>query len=168
MFEVLKNSILAARDAIKFRLAYERQEGDLLGESSSPPELRGMFFQAKMLIVADTLCPPHLKQWVKITSSVNFGRHLLEQTFPRDLNPKDFHSTEFEVDLTENPIQELDWDDIDLRKRVGVSQGLYPNWIDYGFEDQAETRGIDPESHLFQYPPTKKPPSNTGSLVVKR
>lgn len=168
MFELLKNSFRAAKEALEFRLAYERQEGDLLGESSSPPELRGMFFQAKMLIVADTLCPPHLKQWVKIASSVKFGRYLLQQTFPRDLNPNDYHSTQFEVDLTEHPVQELSWDDINSRKAIGRSQGLDPDWIDYGFEDQAETRGIDPEFHLFQNPPTKKLPSNTSSLVVKR
>lgn len=107
----------------------------------------------KVAFLATNLRPDWLRQQVQILSSENYGRHVLEQVFPRYDNPEDFHSTEWEIRLDEHPVQVLGWAEQQQLVQEGVEMGLDEMWIDRGFVLQSGERGIDLEWHFYQHPP---------------
>lgn len=123
-----------------------------------------LFGLEKLFWVISHLKPEGLKELIHIYSSFNHGCHILDTVFPRVENPEDFHSTEFVVCLTDNPIQVLGWKDKDELVQQGVDEGLHIDWINRGFEKRALERGIDLEWHFFSEPrntPKQNPVSNT-------
>ncbi len=104
-------------------------------------------------LVLSTLKPDKAKKWIHCVSSYNHGAYILDQVFPKSENPDDFHSTEFEVDLSDDPIQVLGWNDVEKLKQEAQKIGLNRDWMELGFEWRAQERGIDLEWHFFATPP---------------
>lgn len=117
----------------------------------------------KLIFTLSRLNPERLQEIIRQFSSYNYGKHLLDQVFPRCDNPYDFNSIQESILLTENPVQVLGWQETDKLTQKGVDQGLVKLWIEIGFEERAEQRGIDTEWHFHENPkniPGQNNPSN--------
>lgn len=134
------------RDAINFEV--ERQNRALYEGDRVP--LSGL---EKLSFILSTLKPEELKRVINVISSVNFGRHILTNVFPKSENPEEYHSRNGEVCLSEHPVQVLGWKEKKHLVQEGVKLGFDEDWIVYGFEDEAERRGIDLEWHFAEEPP---------------
>lgn len=105
----------------------------------------------KIIFTLSQLKSKEFKQVLLIYSSYNHGRFILDSVFPKYDNPEPFHSTKYEVDLSDRPIQVLGWAEQSQMKKDGIEEGLIKEWIDVGFYDRAEERGIDLESHFAEF-----------------
>lgn len=114
-----------------------------------------LFLIEKMVLAFQTLRPKELRKWMNFASSYRHGAYILDQVFPKYENPEPFHSTVTMVDLSDNPVQVLGWNDVEELTKQGIEQGLNRNWIDLGFNIRAEERGIDLEGSFFATPPTR-------------
>ncbi len=107
----------------------------------------------KIFWIISHLKPERLKELIHEYSSYNYGWYIFDVVFPRFKNPEDFHSTEFEICLTDNPVQVLGWKETEELVQQGVAEeGLDEDWINIGFEKRALERGIDLEWHFFSEP----------------
>jgi len=106
----------------------------------------------KLFFIISSLKSKELKKIIHINSSVNWGKHILTSIFPKNVNPEEYHSRHGVVCLTENPIQVLGWKEKDEMVQQGVDMGLDKDWINYGFYDKSEERGIDLEWSFFETP----------------
>jgi len=119
----------------------------------------------KILSVAETfLSKKKLKELIQMYSSCNYGVHLLNSVFPKIENPDGFHSQNGEVYLNEHPVQVMGWKKYDELIEEGVKSGLNKDYIIFGFEMQAENRGIDLEWHFFEEVPHRND-SNVTTLL---
>ena len=117
----------------------------------------------KFFFILDKLRPKELKQVLLIYSSHNYGQFILDSVFPKFDNPEPFHSTEFVVDLSDQVVQVLGWQEQKQMVNDGVKEGLIRGWIDAGFEDRATERGIDLEWHFFEFP--RQPKAQESNLL---
>lgn len=104
----------------------------------------------KAWIVLTTLWPPNLRECINILSSLEYGRHIFSQAFPRSENSNDYNSRKGVVYLDEHPIQVLGWEDVDKLVKEAVDEGFQEEWVRVGFDEEAERRGIDPDFHFFR------------------
>lgn len=108
-------------------------------------------FRKALLILSTLKKPTELKSWVKALSSVNHGKWIFDQAFPISENPMKYTSTPLEVNLSEQPVQVLGWAETKELEKKGVDQGLDGDWIQWGFENRADERGIDLEWHFHEH-----------------
>lgn len=149
MLERAKSTIGAVKGAIEIRI-YEAQRYSDLTDSYPPIGIE------KALLILRTLRPQELRNWIKVASSVNYGKSLLDEVFPKFDNPDDFHSSEDFIALNENPTQVLGWADYERMIKTGNDSGLIDNWIRTGFCRRADQRGISLEWSFFEFPKDKK------------
>jgi hypothetical protein len=141
------NTIWAASEAIDLRLS--RKHGDdPLGILNQMGDFEKFLLKLDdFSTIIKTLNSKELRYWVTAVSSVNYGKHLLDEVFPRSENSDDYHSRNGIVYLNEHPVQVLGWEDYEVRKKQGIDEyGLEHEWISVGFEKRANERGIDLES----------------------
>lgn len=144
--ETIKNTVVAVREATKFRLAWVEEVRYELDE----PALNLI---DKIRITCSTMLPRQVRKWSRMVSSVNHGRWILDATFPASDNPEPFSSTPEMIVLNERPVQKLGWEDVNHLKAQGVEEGLDRDLIDIGFNRRAEERGIDLEFFFYHIPP---------------
>lgn len=147
----LAQTLQMVKDAIRFRIGLENGS-DMAGNDRLPMTP----LQKKFLAISILLHPSVLKEWIGNLSSFRYGEWILGQAFPKIDNPEPYHSTEFEVDLRDHPVQKLGWKEVDSLKQEGVKEGLDKLWINRGFFSAAEKMGIDPEWHFAQYTPVNE------------
>ncbi|KKQ55890.1 MAG: hypothetical protein US75_C0012G0033 [Candidatus Woesebacteria bacterium GW2011_GWC1_38_13] len=119
-----------------------------------------MTLPEKISLLAQSLKPAKAKELIRNYSSFNWGRHILTLTFPKAENPEEYHSRNGVVCINESPVQMLGWDDLKRLTEEGIEKGLDKDYIDRGFEIEAERRGIDLEWSFFDTPPPRKVDSN--------
>lgn len=145
--EIIKNTVAAAKEATKFRMAW-------VEEVRYASDKSALNLIGKIRITCSTMLPWQLIKWSRMASSVNHGRWILNATFPASDNPEPFNSTPDMIVLNEIPIQVLGWEDVKHLKAQGVEEGLDRDLIDIGFNRRAEERGIDLEFFFHHTPPT--------------
>lgn len=96
-----------------------------------------------------------MRELVLKYSSFNWGAHLLNSVFPKADNPSEFHSRDGVVQLDEHPVQVMGWKEYEEQIKLGISMGFNRDYIIWGFNQQAEERGIDLEWHFSAEAPTK-------------
>ena len=106
----------------------------------------------KLLLLVRTLKPSETKELICNYASYEWGRNILTQVFPKAENPDEYHSRNGVVCVSESPIQVLGWQEFDDLKDEGVGNGLKRDYIDLGFNNEAENRGIDLEWSFFEKP----------------
>lgn len=114
----------------------------------------------KAVFILKSLKPSEARYLIHVYSSYNWGKHILTKVFPHSENPGEYHSRNGVVVLSEKPEQVLGWEDVKRLTKEGVKMGLDKDYIDLGFEREAERRGIDLEWSFFQNPPGKQSVSN--------
>lgn len=114
-----------------------------------------MDFIDKIAFLVKNLRPGWLREQAEILSSINYGRYVFSQVFPRYDNPEDFSSTEFEIKLDEHPVQVMGWAEQKQLVEEGARMNLNRDWIDVGFELESRDRGIDLEWHFFENPQSR-------------
>jgi len=97
------------------------------------------------LVVSTLVSKQDTHELLKMYSSFNYGTYLLNSVFPKYDNPEDYHSTALEVCLSEHPVQVMGWKEYEEKITEGVKSGLNRDYIRFGFDTQAERRGIDLE-----------------------
>ena len=142
----LGTSFNAAREVIRFAL--EREEKRRYFNDYWP-----MFIWEKLAFIASKLRPQELKKLVRILSSVNHGGYILDSVFPRYKNPEDYNSRGDCICLSDKPVQVLGWKEMEELVQQGVEEGLLKDWVDVGFCERAEERGINLEWHFSEHPP---------------
>lgn len=147
------------KDVVVCRLETQRRWSYMREFPLRPDGIEGL------RVALSLLKPGEYKYWFNVLSSINWGKNMLNQVFPKNENQEDFNSRDGIVDLFDKPIQVLGWDDVKKIKEEGVNLGLEETWIDTGFEEQAEERGIDLEWHFFEEPPTIKDQPTTDLLI---
>jgi hypothetical protein len=144
---IITGTIEAAQTAVNFRLDFAKHA---LRDGPVPSDL---------YLILDTLKPWKLKYWIKYASSVNFGKSLLDEVFPKYDNPEEYHSRGDIVCLDEHPVQVMGWKECDAKKKEAiVKYHLDRNAVEHGFWTRAEERGIDLEWSFFEKVPQKKDP----------
>jgi len=109
-----------------------------------------MSFSEKIALVLNHLrSKQKMENLVLLFNSFNYGAHLLNSVFPKNDNPEQFHSTEFVVQLDERPKQVMGWKEYEEQIKNGVATGLSRDAILWGFNRQAEDRGISLEWSFF-------------------
>ncbi len=118
---------------------------------------QGVSCAKKIEFVVDHLrSKDKMRELVLKYSAFNYGAHLLNSVFPKYDNPEEFHSKDGIVCLDEHPVQVMGWKEYEEQIELGVSSmGLDRNYIIWGFNQQAEERGIDLEWHFSAEAPTK-------------
>lgn len=146
------NTVEAAKAAIDLRLSLNEERFIIEKNWDGFGFWEKLFIKLEdFSVVLDTLKPKEIKVWIRAVSSVNYGKSLLDEVFPRIENPDEYHSRNGEVRLDEHPVQVLGWEDYKERKERGVKDhNLDRNWIEFGFNKRAGERGIDLEWH-FHY-----------------
>jgi len=161
----IADSIKAVKAAIDLKLS--------LGHEGSLDVWDYLSFPAKMYttlhklsVVLRTLKPNELKVWFTAASSVNYGRSLLDEVFPRYENPDDYNSRRGVIVLNEHPVQVLGWKDYQERLQRGIAEhGLADEWIAYGFNRRAEERGIDLEWSFHGEVPKSNIPADSNQQL---
>lgn len=148
--DIAKNSLMAVAQAVKWGV--EREDAGR-GWDEGVPYLTGA---EKAIVALGCLWPTKLRWLVREVSALNWGENIFDKTFPKELNPGQFHSNETTVDLNRNPVQAMGWDDKKRMVNEGVSAGLDKDLIEYGFERRADRRGIDLEFFFWSEVPVKK------------
>lgn len=159
--EILRNhkivtTLSAARSAIVFRIKEEER-----GEFGAK-----LFLIEKVFLAVQMLNLLELRFWINVVSSHTYGTHILDQVFPISKNPDAFNSTEFVIDVSDNPVQVLGWKDVETLTEQGVEEGLNRRWIEDGFEDRARERGIDLEWHFYPEPREDTKPIDLGPNLI--
>ena len=123
----------------------------------------------KAAFIVYHLKPDKLKEIMREMSSVKYGRHILNCVFPKFDNPDEYHSRSGVVYLDEHPVQVMGWEEQKKLVQEGVDMGLLEDWIEIGFEQQAERRGIDIEFHFHSVVSPKgnqTTPSENSSILL--
>jgi hypothetical protein len=107
-------------------------------------------FEKFRYVVSTLLSKGDMQELIRVYSSYNYGVHLLNSVFPKLENPEEFHSRDGYVRLDEHPTQVMGWKEHDEIIDEGVKQGFDRDYINLGFELQAEKRGIDLEWSFFE------------------
>jgi hypothetical protein len=95
------------------------------------------------------------KELIQAYSSFNYGSELLHKVFPRNENPTDYSSSEFEIVLDEHPIQVWGAKEYEDHIEAGIQSGLSREYILWGFQKTASQRGINLEWHFHAQVPNK-------------
>lgn len=122
----------------------------------------------KLAIVLDHIrSKPKMQELVNTYSSVQYGAHLLNSVFPKYENPDEFHSRNGVVMLEEHPTQVMGWDEYEAQIDEGVKMGLERRYIEFGFNKQADERGIDLEwsFHATVPAPPGDPPASSLTFL---
>jgi hypothetical protein len=141
----LVDSIKAVKEAVELRLSFGDKNGLNVWNYLSFPE-KAYINLHKLNIALQTLKPAELKTWVLAASSVNYGKSLLDEVFPKYENPDDYHSRSGITVLNEHPVQVLGYKEYWEKHQKGIKEfGLIDEYISLGFGRRAEERGIDLE-----------------------
>ena len=141
--ERLVNTGKAYAAVVKTRIDYK---------NSQTGEMRFMQLSTigKLAIALSTLKPAEFKYWLLVHNSMDYGSKIFDEIFPQYRNPGKFHSTDISVRLDEEPFQEYGSDYWDRAKTKGETElGLNSQWIEAGFDNRANERGINLEWSLF-------------------
>jgi hypothetical protein len=126
-----------------------------------------MFPWEKWAYAISILRPAELREWINILSSYHYGQWVFDSVFPKFDNPEDYHSTEFEICLTDNPIQVLGWAEKDELVQKGMDEGFQEDWINVGFILRSYERGIDIEWHFAEFVPQESKVLKINQLPKK-
>lgn len=141
----LRETLGVAKEAVSFAL--DQREKAMFNNDMF------MFPWEKAAYFLSLFRPAELRRWIKILSSYKYGQWVFDSVFPRYENPEDYHSTEYEICLDDNPVQVLGWQEQKELFQQGVEQGLKEDWINAGFILRSRERGIDLDCHFFEFAP---------------
>ena len=158
----LRESLRFAKEAIGFAMDQR--------EKAAYRDDMFLFPWEKAAYLLSLLKPAELREWIKILSSYKYGQWVFDSVFPRYDNPEEYHSTEYEICLDDNPIQVLGWQEEKELIQEGVKAGFKEDWINAGFVLRSRERGIDLDLHFAEFSPqeNKKDPVLESGQLPKR